>query len=62
MTNEVKSLIEVKLKKVLDDIEEAVFIGVNESMSPNSLDYPDELDARWNEAMDAVQAIIDTQR
>ncbi len=59
ITNETKNLIDNKVEKLFQEIEETILLGITEDMSPNDNQYYSELDIRWTDALSYLADKID---
>ena len=59
LTNETKNLIDNKVEKLFQEIEETIKMGITEDMSPNDNQFYSELDARWTDALSYLADKID---
>ena len=58
-TDETKNLIDSKIEKLFQEIEETIILGITEDMSPNDGQYYSELDTRWTDALEYLADKVD---
>jgi len=59
LTNETKNLIDHRIERLFQEIEETIILGITEDMSPNDNQYYSELDTRWTDALSYLADKID---